>query len=71
MVSIKGNNKEYVKDWIVSWACKEGNVNKVTDIMNWVEEIRGKTRVYINECSINQSTFWFYDDYMGEITNRK
>lgn len=70
MVSIKGNNKEYVKDWIVSWACKEGNVNKVTDIMNWVEEIRGKTRVYINECSINQSTFWFYDDYMGEITNR-
>ena len=71
MVSIKGNNKEYVKDWIVSWACKEGNVNRVTDIMNWVEEIRGKTRVYINECSINQSTFWFYDDYMGEITNRK
>lgn len=70
MISIK-SNKEYVKDWIESWSCKEGNVNKIHDIMNWIEEIRKKTKVNINECSINESTFWFYDDYSGEITNRK
>lgn len=27
--------------------------------------------VKIQECSINNSSFWFYDDYRGEILNRR
>ena len=34
-------------------------------------KINKNTYISIRECSINDSTFWFYDDYNGEILNRK
>ncbi len=54
-----------------SWKNKEGNVNKTEDLLSWIEELNKNTYVKIKECSINDSTFWFYDDYNGEILNRK
>ncbi len=54
-----------------SWAAKEGNVNTTEELLAWIEKLNQTTNVDIHECSINESTFWFYDDYNGEILNRK
>lgn len=56
---------------IESWACREGNVNTTEEIINRINNIRKNTKVSVEECSINDDTFWFYDDYNGEILNRK
>lgn len=58
-------------DMIKSWACIEGNVNRTDDILEWIKELNNTIEVNIEECSINDSSFWFYDDYNGEILNRK
>lgn len=68
---MEDNNKKLVKDWLVSWTANEGNVNTTKDILAWIDKVRNDTNVYIKECSLNDSDFWFYDDYNGEITNRK
>ena len=63
----------FLKDKIVkiieSWGNLEGNVHSVQDILQWIEEIKKTTFVRIDECSIHDSKFWFYDDYNGEILN--
>ncbi|MCB6568175.1 NDP-hexose 2,3-dehydratase family protein [Eubacterium limosum] len=56
---------------VESWANIEGNVCTMAELLNWIYELKQKTYVNVNECSINDSTFWFYDDYNGEILNRK
>lgn len=56
---------------VESWKNWEGNVNKTEELLDWIEELNKSTYVNINECSINDSTFWFYDDYNGEVLNRK
>ena len=63
--------KELVSDFIESWENRNGNVNSTSDILDWIKEINNNTLVKIEECSILQSDFWFYDDYSGEILNRK
>ena len=65
------NSKFLIKSLIESWKNDEGNVNRTSDILSWIQELNSTTYVNINECSINDSTFWFYDDYNGEILNRK
>lgn len=67
----QNNNRDYVKDWLISWNAVDGNVNNTHDIFKWVDTIRNNTKVSINEGSLSKSDFWFYDDYNGEITNRK
>ena len=54
-----------------SWANKEGNMHSMDEILSWIDELNKTTYVNIRECSVNESTFWFYDDYNGEILNRK
>lgn len=54
-----------------SWSLEEGNINKTDELLSWIRELNENTYVNINECSINDSTFWFYDDYNGEVLNRK
>ena len=63
--------KELILDFIESWENRDGNVNSTSDILDWIKEINNNTLVKIEECSILQSDFWFYDDYRGEILNRK
>lgn len=64
-------NKEFVRDVLLSWNNRDGTVNKTSELLAWIQELNSTTFVRINECSINDSTFWFYDDYNGEIMNRK
>ena len=56
---------------IESWRNTEGNVNTTSDLLEWIEELNQTTYVNVNECSIDDNDFWFYDDYNGEILNRK
>lgn len=58
-------------DLIESWACTEGNVNTTEYVLDWIKKLNETTHVAIHEISINDSTFWFYDDYNGEVLNRK
>ena len=64
-------NHNFQFDILSSWKAKEGNVNSNQELLAWIENLNFTTHVDIKECSINDSTFWFYDDYKGEILNRK
>ncbi len=63
--------KEIIKQILQSWNNRDGNVNSTQDIILWIEKLNKETFVDIKECKISDSTFWFYDDYNGEILNRK
>ncbi len=54
-----------------SWAHSEGNLHSTEELLEWIKKLNQTTHVDIKECSINDSTFWFYDDYNGEVLNRK
>ncbi len=60
-----------VKDMIASWQNTEGNVNTTKELMDWISSLNKSTYVNISECSINDGNMWFYDDYNGEVLNRK
>ena len=61
----------YAVEIVRSWANTDGNVNKTEELVSWINKLNCETHVNIKECSINESAFWFYDDYNGEILNRK
>jgi len=63
--------KEKIIKILESWANHEGNVHSLQDILQWVDDIKETTHVRIDQCSIHDSKFWFYDDYNGEILNIK
>lgn len=63
-------NGSLLFDLIRSWSVTEG-VEKTDDLLKWINDLNETTHVKITECSINKSDFWFYDDYNGEILNRK
>ncbi len=54
-----------------SWKDTVGSVNTIQDILAWIDHRRKCTHVCVKECNISESAFWFYDDYNGEILNRK
>lgn len=54
-----------------SWVNRDGNVNSTQSLLSWVQSLNDTTHVSIEECRIQDSDFWFYDDYNGEILNRK
>lgn len=60
-----------IKKIIESWYNTDGNVNSTEDIIEWIQFLNKTTFVSINECSINDGAMWFYDDYTGEVLNRK
>lgn len=64
-------NKITTLDLIESWACVDGNVNSTEHLLSWIKNLNETTHVAIREISINDSNFWFYDDYNGEVLNRK
>ena len=63
-------NDVYVR-LIESWAHHEGNVSTMDEILEWIGRLNRDTVVKVEECSIDGSTFWFYDEINGEILNRK
>ena len=60
-----------VSKMIKSWADVCGKVNTTSELLEWINELNKTTYVNINERSILFDSFWFYDDYNGEILNRK
>ncbi len=56
---------------IKSWKNSEGNVNSTDKLILWIDNLNKNTHVSVKEKSIFQDTFWFYDDYNGEVLNRK
>lgn len=68
----KGGEKMYgIVDLIKSWKADESKITSTDELIDWIRKLNETTYVNIHECSINDSTFWFYDDYNGEILNRK
>ncbi len=63
--------KKIIQKIIESWATKEGNVTTTKEILEWVDELNRNAEVSITECEMDDNSFWFYDDYVGEIHNRK
>lgn len=63
--------KNLTKKIIESWKQREGLIYSTREILDWISELNETTHVCVKECSINDSEFWFYDDYNGEILNRK
>lgn len=63
--------KDIIKSIVKSWKNTAGNVNSTKDVILWINKLNKETFVDIRECNISESTFWFYDDYNGEILNRK
>ena len=59
------------KELMDSWAEKNGIVHSTDELLSWIEELNQTTHVAVKPCSILESSFWFYDDYSGEILNRK
>lgn len=57
-------------DFQRSWM-EEGKINSTEELLEWIRVLNKTTYVDIHECSINDSTFWFYDDYNGEVLNLK
>ena len=60
-----------VAQMIRSWADAKGKVNTTEELFDWINELNRTTYVNINETSITSDSFWFYDDYNGEVLNRK
>ncbi len=56
---------------IESWKNSEGNVNSTDDLFTWINKLNETTYVSIRECGINDGNMWFYDEYNGEVLNRK
>lgn len=56
---------------IESWGNETGSVNSLSDLKKWIEQLNATTFVKIEECSINDGNMWFYDDYNGEVLNRR
>lgn len=63
--------KDLVLEILKSWKNTEGVIHSMDDILSWIREYNNTTYVSIHENSIQDNTFWFYDDYNGEILNRK
>lgn len=60
-----------IEQILKSWATEESEVNTYSELLTWIKSLNETTFVRINECGISNSSFWFYDDYNGEILNRK
>lgn len=62
---------DLIKEIVRSWADVDGKANTTESLLLWINELNTITYVNINEKSILSDSFWFYDDYNGEILNRK
>ena len=60
-----------VDDVLLSLSCRDGNVNSLQDVLSWIKNLNENTHVSIDETAMSEDSFWFYDDYRGEILNRK
>lgn len=62
--------KETMYSIIKSWVNKEGNVNSTEELLNWVRDLNNRIKVSINKDKLENSGFWYYDDYLSAIVNK-
>ena len=53
-----------------SLCCVDG-LNTIDNLLSWILLLNNDTYVRINESSLNDDDFWYYDVEKGEVTNRK
>jgi len=63
--------KKQIISILESWANTEGNVDSTSELLLWIEELNRITFAKVEECNIQDCIFWFYDDYYGEVLNRR
>lgn len=54
---------------IQSWADREGNVNSLKSIEDWIDERNAKLKVNIEKVDFSYNGFWHYDNGDGYIRN--
>lgn len=54
-----------------SWKYEDSKLNTMDELFNWIDRLNKETFVDVKEISIYNDSFWFYDDYNGEVLNRK
>ncbi len=63
-----------MKNWIQllfdSWSDQEGFINSNQDIDKWINDLNHNIHVDIQRNCLSDSTYWFYDDKKGIITNK-
>ncbi len=52
-----------------SWADREGNVNSLEDIKQWISQRNSKLKVNIEKINFSYNGFWHYDQEDGYIRN--
>ena len=62
---------DYIKKIIESWNKTDNCINSNSEIFKWIQDLNKATEIEIKESTIINDTFWFYDDYRGEILNRR
>lgn len=65
------NKDEIYYKVLESWSTKSSPKHSIEEIEEWIETITVQTEVRIQEISLGEDTFWFYDEMNGEILNRK
>lgn len=58
-------------DIIKSISATEGNANKTSDLLAWINDLNSSTLVKINDISLDKDAFWFYDESDGFVKNKK
>lgn len=53
-----------------SWATTEGCLNRIEDILSWIERKNRSTVVKIGKMPYAYDGYWYYDGEAGEIRNR-
>ena len=56
--------------FLKSWKNENGTVNSTENLLEWISGLNKSTYVSVNECSINDSNMWFYNEDSGEIMNK-
>ncbi len=64
-------NNQIMLEMLESWSNRAGVVNTTGDLLDWVQQLNETTKVSVRRTSVQEDSFWFYDDYKGEILNRK
>lgn len=60
-----------IEKFVSSWKNKEGNINSTKELLDWIRRLNEETFVNIVNSSIDENSFWFYDEKAGIIKNRQ
>jgi oxidase EvaA len=67
---MKENKKNIGLLFCESWLSETAGVNRIEDILAWIEERNRTVFVEIKKIPLASSDFWYYDKAAGQIVNR-